>query len=302
MIELLTGENAFELFRALKKRQRVFDGDAERYDGSKLTGSQMADIVGGQTLFASSRLAIIDRLSENGQLWQDLPKWLERTTKDTHIVLVEPKPDKRTTTYKWLKKHAAVEEFPVWTTHDANRAEEWLRVEAKAMDVNLTHQIARLLIARVGLDQWQLHHALQKVALLEEINEAAVTAITDARPDENVFELFDTALRGDGARLTAMLRQLEQTEDPYRVFGLLSGQVVQLAALALGKREGHDVAGDLGASPFMLNKLSAHAARLSTTQVRELLRLAAHADARLKSTPADPWLLIEHMLSSTARV
>lgn len=302
MIELLTGENAFELSRASKKRVHAFDGESEHYDGSELTGSQLADIVGGQTLFASSRLAIINRLSENSQLWQDLPKWLERATDSTHLVLAEPKPDKRTATYKWLKKHATVEEFPVWTAHDANRAEEWLRVEAKAMGVNLTHQVARLLIARVGLDQWQLYHALQKIALLEQIDEDAVTAITDARPDENVFELFDTALRGDGARLAAMLRQLEQTEDPYRVFGLLSGQVVQLAALALGKRNGHDVAGDLGASPFMLNKLSIHAARLSTAQVRQLLKLAAHADARLKSTPAEPWLLIEHMLSSISRV
>jgi DNA polymerase III subunit delta len=302
VIELLSGENAFELARALKKRQRAFDGVVERYEGGELTSERMADLVAGQTLFSDKRLIIIDTPSANTELWQHLATWLERAADTTHIVLVEAKPDKRTATYKWLKKNVRTEEFPAWTERDAGAAEEWLRFEAKAMGISLTHQVARLLITRIGFDQWQLFHALQKVALLEEINETTVRAITNARPDENVFELLDTALRGDASRLAEMMRQLSQTEEPYRVFGLLSGQVVQLAALALGSRTGRDVAGDLGASPFMVNKLSIHAARLSTAQVRKMLKVVAHADARLKSTPADPWMLIEHMLSNLSRV
>lgn len=300
MIELLTGENAFELNRAVKRRQASFAGEIERYEGSDLTSERMADLVAGQTLFASDRLVLIDTPSANGELWQQLPEWLARAADSTHLILVEVKPDKRTATYKWLKKHVNVEEFTTWTTRDTATAEEWLRQEAGRLGFTLTHQIARLLVARVGLDQWQLYHTLEKVGLLPEITEERVIAITDARPDENVFELFDTALRGDTARLAEMVRQLEQTEDPYRVFGLLSGQIVQLAALTLGR--GKNVAGDLGASPYMLNKLSAQAVRLNQTQVREMLQHAAYADRRLKSTPAEPWSLIEHMLSRLAQV
>lgn len=302
MIELLTGENDFELSRALKRRERAFDGEVERYQADDLTAERMADLVAGQTLFASKRLIIIDTPSANTELWQQLPEWLERVADDTHLVLVELKPDKRTATYKWLKQHVTTEEFPAWTSRDLGKAEEWLRLEAKRLNVTLTHQIARLLVNRIGLSQWQLFHALEKIALLPKISEEAVIAITDARPDENVFELFETALRGDAAELAVMLKRLEQTEDPYRVLGLLNGQIIQLAALALGGRAGRDVASDLGVSPFMLNKLSVHAHRLSQTQVRELLQLAAHADRRLKSTAADPWTLIEHMLSGMSRV
>lgn len=301
MIELLTGENSFELAQAIKRREVAFDGTVERYEAADINMEQLADIVTGQTLFASKRLVVLDTPSNNASLWHELPNWLKRASDDTHIVLVEPKPDKRTATYKWLKKAVKTEEFPVWTPRDTGLAEEWLQQEAKRRGTALSPRIVKLLVHRIGLDQWQLHHAVEKVRLLDDITEEAVTAITDARPDENVFELFATALGGDRQRLSDMLHALKQTEDPYRVFGLLSGQMIQLSALVLG-RPNKNVASDLGASPFMLNKLTAHAARLSTNQARDLLTIAAHTDRRLKSTPADPWLLIEHMLTRASQV
>ncbi len=300
MIELLSGENTFELTRAVRARKEAFDGDSEQYEATDLTNERMADLMAGQTLFASKRLIIIDTPSANTSLWQKLPTWLERVGDETHVVLVETKPDKRTATYKWLKSNVKTEEFVAWTSRDAEKAEEWLRHEATRRGMKLTHNIARLLVRRVGLDQWQLHHALEKLRLLDDVNEQSVTAIIEARPDENVFELLTTALQGDQARLQQMLSALSQTEDAYRVFGLLSSQVIQLTALTLGK--GKDVAGDLGSSPFMLNRLNPIASRLSADRAGQLLRIVAATDRRLKSSPADPWLLIEHMLMASSRV
>ena len=112
MITVLTGDNSFELTRALDKIVAAFAGTAEKFDGVDLELGQLPDLLLGGTLFATERLIIIKQLSENKQLWDALPDWLEKTDSDVHVVLIEPKPDKRTKTYKELKKHADVREFP----------------------------------------------------------------------------------------------------------------------------------------------------------------------------------------------
>ena len=72
MIELLTGDNDFELPREIKQRKASFDGKAERYDAETLDANQLADIFSGQTLFAMKRLVIIDTPSLNTNLWNNI--------------------------------------------------------------------------------------------------------------------------------------------------------------------------------------------------------------------------------------
>lgn len=111
MITLLTGENGFEIERALKRIVTDFEGTPEKIDGSELELRQVPDLLMGVSLFADKRLLIIKNLSENKAVWADFGDWLERVSDDIHLVLVEPKPDKRTRTYKDLQKAAEVKEF-----------------------------------------------------------------------------------------------------------------------------------------------------------------------------------------------
>lgn len=302
MITVFSGENDFELTKKVAQLKADFDGTAERYDAADLTKEQLADIFAGQTLFAMKRLVILDGPSGNSELWANLAGWVSRLSDDTRLVLVEPKPDKRTSSYKWLKKNAKVVEFTRWTSRDTSLAEEWVRLESKKLGFDIGHPIARLLIERIGLNQWQLFHAIQKVALLDTVNKETVTAITDARADENVFVLFETALQGDTEELHRMVQGLELTEDPYRVFGLLTSQALQLAALVFAKGSASDVAADLSASPYVLSKLSPYAARRSPQQARAIVKQFAYTDTRMKSVSANPWVLIERMLFEIARL
>src|SRR6478735_11887622 len=105
MVRLLCGENDFELTRRVGQLKREFDGVTERYDGADLTTGQLADIFAGQTLFSVKRTVFLDNPSACGELWQNLEIWLARVSSDTELLLIEPKPDKRTAAYKWLKKN-----------------------------------------------------------------------------------------------------------------------------------------------------------------------------------------------------
>lgn len=302
MITLLTGENSFEMSRALKTLAAGFNGHVERIDGEELELKQLPDLLMGATLFADKRLVIIKRLSENKAVWADFGDWLPRVSDDVHLVLVEPKPDKRTKTYKQLQKIASAQDFPAWSERDTGKAEKWAVAEAKALGFTLAPASARALVARVGADQWLLAQALEKLAFVDEPTPQRIEEIIEATPVENVFNLFEVALRGNANKVSEMLQTLELTEDPFRLFGLLSGQAFQLAALAIADKPDAEVAKDIGAHPFALSKLAPHAKRLGRGGARRVVAAFAEADEGMKTSAASPWLLIERALIKTAQI
>lgn len=302
MITLLTGENSFELTRSLDAIVAGFDGVAEKREGSDLQLSQLPDLLQGVTLFADKRLVVIKQLSENKLLWDALPDWLERSSADVHVVLVEPKPDKRTRTYKDLKKNATVKEFEIWGDRDVMLAEKWVSDEAVRQGISLDRKSVQTLVLRVGMDQWQLYHALEKLAVLDKVTPEIIGTIIEANPTENIFNLFEAALYGNTQKVSKMICILQRTQDPYMTFGLLSGQVFQLAALAVSSKSSGEVAGDIGAHPYAVGKLAPQAKNLGRSGTRKIVAIFAEADIVMKSTSTDPWLLVEQALIKTASI
>lgn len=300
MIRLLLGENSFEIERALAVIVGEFDGEPERTYGSDLELRQIPDLLMGASLFAQKRLVVIKQLSENKAVWADFSNWLERLSDDIYLVLIEAKPDKRTKTYKDLQKLAETREFKLWGERDSFVAESWAVEEASRLGASLSKPLAQKLVERTGVDQWRVFHALEKLAVLDEITEESINLTVDASPTENIFQLFETALRGDGAKLRDMIQTFELTDDPYQLFGLLSGQAFQLAALAVAEKPGGEVAKDIGAHPFVLQKLAPHAERLGRAGAKKIITAFAEADAGMKTSVAEPWLLIERALLKIA--
>ena len=301
MIRLYCGDNDYELTKKIAQLNRDFSGAVERYDATDLTREQLADIFAGQTLFAVERLIVIDTPSANGDLWGSIEDWAERLGDGTDVVLVEPKSDKRTSTYKWLKKHADVQEFAAYGERDTRAVESWLSGYASGHGVQLSGQQLRRLVDRAGHDQWTLAEAVDKLSLLDAVTDKWIDDIVQASPSENVFALFETVLNGDTRRLLDMLATLRLHEDAYRMFGLINSQALQLAALVYGEGDAAQVASDIGAkSAYPLQKLAPFARRTDRRQAAEMLKLLADADIRIKSSDADPWLVLENTLSRMA--
>lgn len=299
MITLLTGENSYEIHQRLRQLEAEFQDTVERIDGAGLELHNLSDLISGTSLFHQKRMIVIRDLSSNKTLWEKLPDWLDRTSDDIHLVIVEPKPDKRTKTYKALQKSANVLEYKPWSERDDAQAAKWIMSEAEARTLALTPALARLLVARVGVDQWQLTQALDKLLAAGEVTEDVITNVIDARPSENVFDLFETALKGDIGRLRELLAVLSATEDPYMLFGLLSGQAFQLMALALARDE-QDVANDFGVHPYALSRMRPYARQRGSAGTREVLLAFNQADEAIKTSYVDPWTVIEQVLFTVA--
>jgi DNA polymerase-3 subunit delta len=300
MITLLTGENSFENERVLRAVTSSFDGVVERVDGAELELKQLPDLLMGVSLFADKRLVVIKNLSENKPLWSQFGDWLPRISPDIHLVLSESKPDKRTKTYKDLQKVAEVHESKLWTDRDVATVEQWTISEAKQLGFSLDKKCAQFLVKRVGVDPWLLSQALEKLAVIETVSLEVIEEIIEPNPTENVFMLFESALKGDAPKVKRMLGTLETTEDAYRLLGLLSGQAVQLAVLALSDKPSAEVAKDMGVHPYALSKLAPAAKRLGRAGTKKIIAAFAEADEAAKSSATDPWLLVERALIKVA--
>lgn len=296
MITVLAGDNSYETTQALEAIRGAFAGEPETIDGSELELRQLPDVLMGGTLFAAKRLVIMKRLTDNKTIWPIFDDWIGRVSDDVQLVLVEPSLDKRTKTYKALKAHADVRDYPSWKEGDIRTASQWLSREVATRNQKLDAASQQALIEQVGADQWQLHYALEKLAVLEAVTPAIVRDVIEPTPSDSVFALLDTALRGDRAALRRMIATFEHTDESYRVFGLLAGQVTQLAALSVTDKPSAEVASAIGVHPFALSKLQPHARTLGRSGARRLVRYFAAADHRLKTGGEDPWVIIETTL------
>lgn len=294
MVTVLTGENSYEISEALRSIAANFDGQVEKVDAAELTLRDLPDLLMGGSLFAQNRLIVIKGLSTNASVWEKLPEWLPRIADDIHVVLIDAKPDKRTSTYKALKAVATLHEHPVWSDRDTGKAEQWVLQKAKQSGLALDAKLARSLVTRVGIDQWLLASALEKLALLPEVTQESLENTIDPNPSENIFQLFEVALSGQRDKVATMLRALEVQEDPYATFALLSSQAFSLAAIAFDTE--NSASKDFAIHPFVASKLSAQAKRLGKKNVAQILREFAQADADMKRSKAEPWLLIEKTL------
>lgn len=300
MITWLVGENSFEIREALKGIERDFSGTIERVDGVELNLAQLPDLFMGVSLFATERLVVIANISQNSALWEKLPEWLPRISDDTHVVFVDAKPDKRTTSYKALKAAAILKEFPLWSERDSAKAEQWVSARAQVLGIAIDKQTIVHLVRRIGLDQWQLAQALDVLSLLEKITPEIVDETIPPNLHENIFQLFETALEGKSEQVAEKLKTLALHEDPYAFFALLSSQVMTLAAVTYAD-DTTDPSKDFAIHPFVASKLARHGKKLGKQKVGHILEDFAKTDADMKRSKAEPWLLIERVLLQTAQ-
>ena len=302
MLCVLCGENEFD------KRQKLaalVAGGAvpERYDGEQLDAASLRDIMQGQSLFALERTVIISQLSDNAALWAELPAIT--VSGSTEVILLENKLDKRTKTYKWLRKNAEIYEFTPLNERQKPQLAKWCVDEARKQGYKLSAVQAETLIDRLGYDQLRLSNFIEQLSFAREITDDLLDKLAPLAKTESAFELFTAALAGNSGRIHEIIAYLEAeggVESAYQTMGLLASQTVNLNALVLSGNDTGSVAADFSTSPYVLRKLSSYANKINASQLTVINKALFYADLQMKTTSASPWLLIETALIEVALV
>jgi len=296
VLHVLIGENSFALEQRLSELVSRVAQQVEIFEGASMTREQLLSSTMAQSLFADERTIVVKNLSENAELWGELPSWLGSIAEHIHLILVETKPDKRTSTYKWLQKHTDIEQFEPWTSRNHSEALEWLRKQATDQQLKLDNKLAQELLQRVGYNQWALYLSLEKLALRGQNSTLTLDDIIDSSTQDSVFELLQAALDGDTPTVLSTIERLKQTEDPYAVFGLLASQVTQLAVLSTTDQPTAQIASETGLHPYSLQKLKSYSKRMGREAISGIAKRLAEADRVIKSSDVDVWAVLEQQL------
>ena len=298
MITVLTGANSYAIAQSLRGLTEGFTGTVERFDGSELETRMLPDIFSGATLFATERLIVIKAAANAKPIWTDLEQWFARVPVETHIVLVEPSPDKRTKTYKSLQKHATIREHKELAEHELLA---WVQTTSRRNGMELSRDIVLKLVDHVGRDQWRLANELEKLSLTGQmVTHELIQDITEPHPEASAFALLDAVFAGNDKRAKQLFDQIKQSEDPHQFLGLLSSQLfAALAIISAPQLRSDQVATDLKLHPFVVKKLAPAANRLGTKQLHGFIDRLARADERMKSVATEPWQQLEIAIFST---
>ena len=295
MITLLTGDNSFEIEQYVKGLIQNFDGEVEKIDADSINLNNLPDVLMGVSLFSQKRLIIIRQLSQNSSIWKIIADWLDKISDDITLILVEPTLDKRTGAYKAISKSGSIKEFTAWRDRDYLKAEEWVALEAKKRDLKLSKENARLLVNKIGVDQWQLFHAIEKLSDLGDASAENIEDFIDSNPLESSLNLLDSAVRGDVPAVQKTLMAVKQNEDAYRIFALLSSQAFNMLTIYSSEKS-DDISKDFSIHPFVISKLSPLVRKIGKGGVSKLIQILAKADDDIKSSKAEPWIIIESAL------
>ena len=215
MIYLIIGTNAYRAQYELQQLVKALDVRPEKIDAASLDLNKLADTVRGLSLFQERRLIVIERLSERKDLWDKLGEWTSDIAAETYLVLIEPRPDKRTKTFKTLQKTAKLIEATPLTDRQRPAAEKWLLDYASEHGVKLTktqasNMVARAIIAdeksrSAEIDQLQLTHAVAALKNAVKIDDAAIAAVLPPAREFSVFDIIELAVRGKTANLRSAL-------------------------------------------------------------------------------------------------
>lgn len=303
MIHFFFGSNAYQTKIALDAlvahtKEKYGEHAVEKVDGETLELNQLPDLLQGTMLFAPERLVIIRDASKNKTIWDVLGEKLQDVPESLQLVMVEAAPDKRTKTFKALQRVAEMHEVKELNEFEVAK---WLVGEAARRGGKMKQSDAAMLVARTGTDQFRLSNEMDKLLAYGDTGQMAIEALVEQTPQANVFALLDAAMQKRPDTMQKLLVNAKSTEEPYMLFGLLSSQVLQLAALVYGEtRNVDDIAKTLKMHPFPLKKLSVVARDTPKQEMNMIIENMALLDDHLKSSGLDPWLLLEQTLLKIA--
>jgi len=303
MITTLSGTNSLLLSKELQRIRNDFiahhsDLGVERFDAAEASFQQLLDAVQTLPFLASRRMVIIDTPSANKDLTEKIASLLQAVPDTADLVFVEPKFDKRGSLYKTLHKQSDFHEFS-----DLNEAQlvTWLVGYASEQGATLAPNAARKLVQHAGLDQLKLQHEVDKLAAYaSQITNQSIELLVAPTGQSSTFDLLDAALAGKTKRALELYEdQRRQRVEPQAILALLGWQLHVLATVkAAADRSVDQISRDAKLNPYVVRKTAGLAARLTMTNIKELVAHATKLDARLKREALDADEALQNLIVS----
>lgn len=287
MTVVIAGENAFARQRELAVRVHAFTqkhGElaVERLDGEDADFADVKRTLSETSLFAPERLVVLTNPGAHKQFQENAEALLTDVPETTQVIVVETKPDKRTSYYKFLKKQELIDASPI----DSRQLPTWAMEYARERGSAITRGDAQYLVDRVGDNQQRLASEIEKLsAASEKISRKTIDALTDKSPQGKIFDLLDAAFAGNLTRAMDLYdEQRAQKVEPQEIMAMVGWQLRQIALAKFAK--GHSLS-EAKISGYGAQKAEAAARHMTQQQLKDAVARLTELDAQSKRSSLD---------------
>jgi len=291
--------------RALDASIRDFNLDV--VDGGESDTSTILALANAYPLMSERRVVIvndIDKLPE----WDRLPGYLERPMPSTVLILETVKPDFRRKIFKDLKGASSVR-TAVFRGFFDNEVPKWIMEQAKQRGLSFTEEAVVRFHELVGDSPQELESELEKVSVYlgttGPVSEETVDEVIGFSRTYSPFQLQKAIGTRDRRRAFVIIeRMLNAGEPPVRIISILGKFYLDLLKV-LDLRSRHLLESvtprDENLSPGSVREYPAYLRFLDPPRIRRSIRSLCETDLALKSSRADPKLLMTVLIYDLLR-
>ncbi len=287
MITTLTGSNGFLLKAEMKRLVDLFvnefsDLGLDRIDGEEAEYDRIRESLESFPFLVSKKLVVLRAPSTNKEFVEKIEQLLGALPETTDVILHEPKLDKRSSYYKYLKKNS---EFSEFNELDNFELTKWVTERA-----NISQSDAKYLIERVGNNQQLLSNEVAKLVTYNpKVSRESIDLLSEPNPQSTIFELLDSAFAGDLKKMMRLYDEQRASKvEPQQIVALLAWQLHVLAVIkSAGDRADSQIATEAKINPYVVNKSRKISQKLTLQKLKILIHDLVDIDIKLKTTAID---------------
>lgn len=311
MLILIQGEDTYssrqylqKLIDAFHSKHRESGGMVEVFDAEAQDWGQLAGHMTGGGLFSSKKLVVAKNVFENKEVRDSLSDFLadhELSGDTTLVVYHAGTSDKRLKLAVRLAKEQYSKEFKQPSERDMPAI---IQKHAKELGAEMDVTAANALAAAVGPNMWRARNETAKLAATRErpITRETVSRLVHAGSEEDIWKFVDALSSGDKKTALGLVdAQLEASEAPQQLLGMIIRQVRLLIALHGAEGADASLAGELKLNPFVVKKTRQQSKRFTASRLIATYHALSRLDRALKEGRGEPRVLFTVLVDSIVR-
>lgn len=308
---LLFGEEAYlkKQYKDKLVRAVAAEGDTlnfSSFQGKETNPAKLIDLAETLPFLAERRVILVEDSGFFKNSCDILADYLPKMSESSCFIFVESEVDKRTKTFKAIKKAGAAIEFGVQGEALLTR---WVLGRIGRENKKITKSVLQLFLSRAGSDMSNIDRELEKLLCYtwkkDVIEEADVKAVVTQRLENQIFDMVD-AISGHRQERALELYDdlLALKEAPMKILYLIMRQfriLLQVKELSRKGYAGADLAKKIGVPGFALRKYIAQEKSFTREQILASLEDGAAAEEDVKTGRLNDKIAVEILIVRYSR-
>ncbi|MDI6731645.1 MAG: DNA polymerase III subunit delta [Candidatus Margulisbacteria bacterium] len=279
-----------EKINALRQKAKEEGASIEQIDGAEPELETIINILQTNSLFAASKLVLIERVDLKDLLWDALIPVLGNLPASISVIFRASDLSKKAKLLKYVDEHGEVVEFKSYAEWEGDLVVAWIMRTITQNGKTIARPAAEKLLEVCGSGLCKLSSEIDKIITYvgdrAEITENDIISLA-APGESSVFALSKALSEKSLKDALTIFHQLYRSKvDLFYLLSLLASQYrVMLFALGSHPRERapQEIARKLGGSPFFIRKCLENVGKYSAAELQDDLAAILEADLSLKS-------------------